>query len=179
MTDLVVETANPHHLASLEQGVSQAQAANQALVFSEDPAVTAVQAQDSEQAAMSNTLKASMQTVSLDVSSKTSGATDSTTRGATDSETAAKAESIWYLYLIRCANGHLYTGITTDVTRRFNEHQSNSPKAAKYLRGKGPLTLMYQEQVVTRSDALKREIAVKKFSRAQKLALIESGRETA
>lgn len=83
--------------------------------------------------------------------------------------------SIWYLYLIRCANGHLYTGITTDVARRFNEHQSSSPKAAKYLRGKGPLTLMYQEQVGTRSDALKREIAVKKLSRAQKLALIELG----
>ncbi|MBW0279291.1 hypothetical protein B4O99_07065 [Shewanella xiamenensis] len=87
--------------------------------------------------------------------------------------------STWYLYLIRCANGHLYTGITTDVARRFNEHQSSSPKAAKYLRGKGPLTLMYQEQVGTRSDALKREISVKKLSRAQKLALIESGRETA
>ncbi|ESE42239.1 GIY-YIG nuclease family protein [Shewanella decolorationis] len=82
--------------------------------------------------------------------------------------------STWYLYLIRCANGHLYTGITTDVARRFNEHQSNSPKAAKYLRGKGPLTLMYQEQVGTRSDAIKREIAVKKLSRAQKLGLIES-----
>lgn len=83
--------------------------------------------------------------------------------------------STWYLYLIRCANGHLYTGITTDVARRFNEHQSSSPKAAKYLRGKGPLTLMYQEQVGTRSDALKREIAVKKLSRSQKLALIELG----
>ena len=85
--------------------------------------------------------------------------------------------STWYLYLIRCANGHLYTGITTDVARRFNEHQSSSPKAAKYLRGKGPLTLMYQEQVGTRSDALKREIAVKKLSRAQKLGLIESAVE--
>lgn len=83
--------------------------------------------------------------------------------------------SMWYLYLIRCANGHLYTGITTDVARRFNEHQSSSPKAAKYLRGKGPLTLMYQEQVGTRSDALKREIAVKKLSRSQKLAMIEFG----
>nr|WP_301541987.1 GIY-YIG nuclease family protein [Shewanella sp. KJ2020] len=83
--------------------------------------------------------------------------------------------SMWYLYLIRCANGHLYTGITTDVVRRFNEHQSSSPKAAKYLRGKGPLTLMYQEQVGTRSDALKREIAVKKLSRSQKLALIALG----
>ncbi len=97
---------------------------------------------------------------------------------AVTSEQGATSEieqaSTWYLYLIRCANGHLYTGITTDVARRFNEHQSSSPKAAKYLRGKGPLTLMYQEQVGTHSDALKREIAVKKLSRAQKLALIES-----
>jgi len=98
---------------------------------------------------------------------------------AVTSEQGATSEieqvSIWYLYLIRCANGHLYTGITTDVARRFNEHQSSSPKAAKYLRGKGPLTLMYQEQVGTRSDALKREIAVKKLSRSQKLALIALG----
>ena len=100
---------------------------------------------------------------------------------AVTSEQGATSEieqvSTWYLYLIRCANGHLYTGITTDVARRFNEHQSSSPKAAKYLRGKGPLTLMYQEQVGPRSDALKREIAVKKLSRAQKLALIESAFE--
>ena len=100
------------------------------------------------------------------------------TEQAVTSEQGATSEieqvSIWYLYLIRCANGHLYAGITTDVARRFNEHQSSSPKAAKYLRGKGPLTLMYQEQVGTRSDALKREIAVKKLSRSQKLTLIES-----
>lgn len=88
--------------------------------------------------------------------------------------TPIKSAPLWYLYLVRCANGHLYTGVTTDVARRFSEHQSGGIKSAKYLRGKGPLTLMYQEQVGTRSDALKREIAVKKLSRAQKLALIES-----
>ena len=88
----------------------------------------------------------------------------------------AKVESvfIWYLYLVRCANGHLYTGITTNVARRFSEHQSGGIKSAKYLRGKGPLTLMYQEQVGSHGDALRREIAVKKLSRSQKLALIES-----
>ncbi|MGI1937918.1 GIY-YIG nuclease family protein [Shewanella oncorhynchi] len=88
--------------------------------------------------------------------------------------TPIKSAPLWYLYLVRCANGHLYTGVTTNVARRFSEHQSGGIKSAKYLRGKGPLTLMYQEQVGTRSDALKREIAVKKLSRAQKLALIES-----
>lgn len=125
MTDLAIETASPAHLASLEQGPSQAQTVT------------------SDQGAM----------LDLDI----------------------VPASSWYLYLIRCANGHLYTGITTDVARRFNEHQSNGPKAAKYLRGKGPLTLVYQEVAGTRSDALRREIAVKKLSRAQKLVLIELG----
>ncbi|MCU7986458.1 GIY-YIG nuclease family protein [Shewanella sp. SW24] len=83
--------------------------------------------------------------------------------------------ALWYLYLVRCANGHLYTGVTTNVARRFSEHQSGGIKSAKYLRGKGPLTLMYQEQVGSHGDALRREIAVKKLSRSQKLALIDSG----
>ncbi|MGI2059174.1 GIY-YIG nuclease family protein [Shewanella baltica] len=89
--------------------------------------------------------------------------------------TPIKSSSLWYLYLVRCANGHLYTGVTTNVARRFSEHQSGGIKSAKYLRGKGPLTLMYQEQVGSHGDALRREIAVKKLSRAQKLVLIESG----
>ncbi|MCS6128952.1 GIY-YIG nuclease family protein [Shewanella baltica] len=88
--------------------------------------------------------------------------------------TPIKSSSLWYLYLVRCANGHLYTGVTTNVARRFSEHQSGGIKSAKYLRGKGPLTLMYQEQVGCHGDALRREIAVKKLSRSQKLALIES-----
>lgn len=79
----------------------------------------------------------------------------------------------WYLYIIRCANSHLYTGITTDIARRFAEHQASGPKAAKYLKGKGPLTLVYQESLVDRSEASKREIIVKKYTRQQKLLLIE------
>lgn len=93
--------------------------------------------------------------------------------------TPIKSSSLWYLYLVRCANGHLYTGVTTDVARRFSEHQSSGIKSAKYLRGKGPLTLMYQEQVGSHGDALRREIAVKKLSRSQKLALIESVEQSA
>jgi len=79
----------------------------------------------------------------------------------------------WYMYIIRCGNSHLYTGITTDIARRFAEHQAGGAKAAKYLKGKGPLTLVYQEPLAGRSEALKREIAVKKHSRQQKLCLIE------
>ncbi|WP_312018382.1 GIY-YIG nuclease family protein [Shewanella surugensis] len=78
----------------------------------------------------------------------------------------------WHLYIIECANGHLYTGITTDINRRFKEHQTGGKKTAKYLKGKGPLKLKYQESIGDHSQALKREIAIKKLSRAQKLQLI-------
>ncbi|MBV7316685.1 GIY-YIG nuclease family protein [Shewanella sp. NIFS-20-20] len=80
---------------------------------------------------------------------------------------------VWYLYMLKCANGQLYTGVTTDVERRLSEHQANSVKTARFLRGKGPLQLMYQEVVGSHGDALRREIAVKKLSRSQKLQLID------
>ncbi|ABL98357.1 Endonuclease containing a URI domain [Shewanella amazonensis] len=79
---------------------------------------------------------------------------------------------IWQLYIIRCATGELYTGVTTNVARRFDEHQCGGARAAKYLRGRGPLTLVYQENVGSRGDALRRELAVKKLSKAAKEALI-------
>ncbi|GGB71536.1 GIY-YIG nuclease family protein [Shewanella inventionis] len=78
----------------------------------------------------------------------------------------------WYVYIIRCANSHLYTGVTTNVERRFAEHQLGGVKAAKFLKGKGPLTLVYQESHIDRSAALKREIAIKKMSRQQKIQLV-------
>ncbi|GIU52464.1 MULTISPECIES: GIY-YIG nuclease family protein [Shewanella] len=80
----------------------------------------------------------------------------------------------WFLYIVKCHNGHLYTGITTDVNRRFAEHQAGGAKGAKYLKGKGPLTLVYQENAVDRSAATKRELAVKKLNRSNKLDLIAS-----
>ena len=88
--------------------------------------------------------------------------------------TDKRSNALWFLYMVRCANGQLYTGITTDVARRFSEHQSNSAKSAKFLRGKGPLTLVYSETVGSHSDALKREIALKKWPRAKKLALLST-----
>jgi len=87
--------------------------------------------------------------------------------------------SSWSLYIIRCRDGELYTGVTTDVNRRFVEHQGGGPRAAKYLKGKAPLQLVYQELVGSRSEALKREIQVKKLSRQQKLALLNASRATA
>ena len=80
-------------------------------------------------------------------------------------------EKIWYLYMLECADGTLYTGITDDVPRRFRAHSEG--KGAKYTRGRGPLKLVYTETCGTHSDALKRELEIKKLSRAKKLELMK------
>ena len=74
----------------------------------------------------------------------------------------------WFLYVIRCKNGRLYTGITTDVERRFAEHTSNDKKGAKYLRGKAPLTLVIKKKIGSKSTALQIEARVKKLSKIKK-----------
>lgn len=79
----------------------------------------------------------------------------------------------YWLYILRCGDGTLYTGTTDDVERRLAAHQSG--KGAKYTRGRGPLTVVYREACEGRSAALRREIAVKRLTRAEKLALIEGG----
>ena len=68
---------------------------------------------------------------------------------------------MWHLYLIRTNQGHLYTGVTQDVQRRFKEHQEGGLKAAKYLRGKKPLKLVFQKKIGDHSEALKTEAAIK------------------
>ncbi len=78
---------------------------------------------------------------------------------------------MWYLYILQCGDGSLYTGITTDVEKRLEAHRSG--KGAKYTRGRSPLELKYREACGTHSDALKRELEVKHLSREEKLALIE------
>lgn len=77
----------------------------------------------------------------------------------------------WYLYILRCGDGSLYTGITTDVAARLEVHRSG--KGAKYTRGRGPLDLVYSEECATHSDALKRELAIKAMTREDKQKLIE------
>ena len=77
---------------------------------------------------------------------------------------------MWYLYILRCGDGTLYTGITTDVARRLEAHRQG--RGAKYTRGRGPLELIYQEECGTHSLALKREAAVKRLPRQEKEALI-------
>lgn len=84
-------------------------------------------------------------------------------------------ETRWHLYILRCKDGTLYTGITTDVEKRFDAHQSG--KGAKYTRGRSPLELVYREACGTHSDALKRELEIKKLPREQKQALIDSYKE--
>ena len=78
----------------------------------------------------------------------------------------------WYLYLVKCRDGSLYTGITTDVARRFAEHQGNGDSGAKYLRGRGPLVLVFQRKLGSRSLALGVENKVKKLSKGRKEELI-------
>ena len=83
-------------------------------------------------------------------------------------------ESVWYLYILRCGDGTLYTGITTDVEKRLEAHRAG--KGAKYTRGRSPLELVYRETCGSHSDALKRESAVKKLTREQKEQLIREYR---
>jgi putative endonuclease len=84
-----------------------------------------------------------------------------------------KNQETWYLYIIRTLNGSLYTGITTNVIRRFNEHSAQGPKCAKSLRGKGPLTLELQQWVGDKTKALKLECKIKKLSKSEKEFLIK------
>ncbi len=79
---------------------------------------------------------------------------------------------LWSVYIIRCGDGSLYTGIAKDVESRFFEHESGAPKGAKYTRGKGPLELVYQAEIGNRSEASKEELRIKALSKKQKLALI-------
>jgi len=80
---------------------------------------------------------------------------------------------LYYIYIIQCADDTLYTGITTELERRIEEHNS-SDKGAKYTRVRRPVTLVYSEEYPDRSAASKREYEIKKkMSRAEKLELIE------
>ena len=79
----------------------------------------------------------------------------------------------WYVYMLRCGDGSLYTGSTTDVERRLREHQGGT--GARYTRSRPPVTLAYAEEAPDRSAAQRREAAIKKLPRAQKLKLIGKG----
>ena len=74
----------------------------------------------------------------------------------------------WHLYMIRVRSGSLYTGIATDVDRRFAEHAEGGKKGSKYLRARRPLTLVFRQKIGTRSAALKAESAIKNLSKPVK-----------
>ena len=82
--------------------------------------------------------------------------------------------STWYLYMIRTRNGSLYTGIATDVARRFAEHQEEGRKCARYLRGKAPLQMVFERKIGSRSLALKVEGQIKRLPKPQKEDIVRS-----
>ncbi|SFR52936.1 putative endonuclease [Marinobacter daqiaonensis] len=82
----------------------------------------------------------------------------------------------WHLYIIRTANEAFYTGVTTDVARRFAEHQASGRLCARSLRGRGPLTLVFSQAVGSRSRALSLEWHTKRLSRRKKEELIRGER---
>lgn len=81
---------------------------------------------------------------------------------------------MWLVYMVRCADGTLYTGITNDVLRRLAEHNTDNRSGSKYVRTRRPVTLVYTETSPNRSDASKREAQIKHLSRKHKLLLVES-----
>ena len=80
-------------------------------------------------------------------------------------------DKVWLLYILRCGDGSLYTGIAVDVQARLLMHRSG--KGAKYTRGRGPLELVYTEVCGSHSDALRRELEVKALPAAEKRRLFE------
>ena len=93
----------------------------------------------------------------------------------TDSDAGSAGTDNWSVYIIECADGRLYTGISTDVARRFREHSEGHARAARALRGKGPLTLVFQQLVGSRAQASSLEYRIKQLARSDKLALIAAG----
>ncbi len=84
--------------------------------------------------------------------------------------TASSSADTWFVYMLQCGDGSLYTGITKDVSRRCEQH--NVGTASRYTRSRLPVSVVYQEFQATQSLALKREVAIKAMSRQAKEALI-------
>lgn len=81
--------------------------------------------------------------------------------------------TVYYVYIVRCADDTYYTGITTELDRRIDEH-NHSPKGARYTRARRPVILVYSEKCEDRSSASKRETAIKRLKRAQKERLFDA-----
>lgn len=86
--------------------------------------------------------------------------------------TAARGgSSAWWVYVLCCADGSLYTGITTDVDRRIAEHNGDGAPGARYTRSRRPVRLIHVEPAADRAEATRRELAIKRLDRERKLAL--------
>ena len=83
--------------------------------------------------------------------------------------------SDWFVYMLRCSDGSLYTGISNNIDRRLIEHNANRGAGAKYTRSRRPVSLVYQESQPSRSAALKREWQIKQLKKNQKEALLRQG----
>lgn len=81
-----------------------------------------------------------------------------------------RRSSSYFVYILECENGNLYTGITNDVARRFEEHKLG--KGARYTRSFGAVRIVYTEECAEKKDALRREVVIKRLSRSKKIALI-------
>jgi putative endonuclease len=84
----------------------------------------------------------------------------------------------WQVYIIETDRGHLYTGVTTSIARRLEEHKGIRSGGAKYFRGQAPQRVRYLESVPDRATAQRREHAIKSMTRLQKLALVASHQES-
>ncbi len=85
--------------------------------------------------------------------------------------------SNWYVYIVRCADSSLYTGIAMDIERRVGEHNAGRAAGARYTRGRRPVRLVYQERHASRSSACRREYEIKRLSRREKEILVAEGIE--
>lgn len=85
--------------------------------------------------------------------------------------TAFACSAAWCIYMLRCADGSLYTGISTDVARRVAEHNGDGPLGARYTRSRRPVEVVYVEPAGNRAEAARREAAIKRLNRVRKLAL--------
>lgn len=88
--------------------------------------------------------------------------------------TSSKHPATWFVYMLQCADGTLYTGITTDIDRRIAEHNGEGRLGARYTRSRRPVNLAYSEPVTSRAEASRREAAIKRLDRRRKQALCEA-----
>ena len=79
---------------------------------------------------------------------------------------------VWYVYMLRCSDNTLYTGITTDVERRVGEHNTDNKKGAKYTKARRPVTLIYKKRCKDRSTASQTECQLKQLTRKEKEKLL-------